>query len=207
MALRNYINRLIFRDNKNNIKETTLGNLMSKGGSGGTPRTTIKEYYDGGIPFLSITDISISNGKIESTEKNISKLGLKNSSAYLVPKNAVCLAMYASVGKVGLTNIELSTSQAFYNLEFKSPHLAKYIYYRLRYADENNEWKPYIGVGTQGNLNAETVKNFIIKIPSDQHIKYYVNQLNNLDNLINNTSIIIEKLNKLKSFYLSKVFI
>ena len=41
-----------------------LGDLIEKGGSGGTPSTSRTEYYNGTIPFLSITDISNSNGYI-----------------------------------------------------------------------------------------------------------------------------------------------
>src|SRR5699024_4760261 len=95
-----------------------LENLIEESGSGGTPKSTNSEYYNGNIPFLSISDISKSNGYINSTEKYITETGLKNSAAWIVPKGAVSLAMYASVGKVAILNIDATTSQAFYNMVF-----------------------------------------------------------------------------------------
>ncbi|WAM10111.1 restriction endonuclease subunit S [Mycoplasmopsis cynos] len=66
----------------------------------GTPLSSNKEFYNGHIPFLSITDISNSDTYIYKTEKNITLKGLKNSSAWIVPKDSISLAMYASIGKV-----------------------------------------------------------------------------------------------------------
>ncbi|UWV93852.1 restriction endonuclease subunit S [Mycoplasmopsis cynos] len=77
-----------------------LGNLYQFGKSGGTPLSSNKEFYNGHIPFLSITDISNSDTYIYKTEKNITLKGLKNSSAWIVPKDSISLAMYASIGKV-----------------------------------------------------------------------------------------------------------
>lgn len=82
-------------------------------GSGGTPDSTNKRYYNGDIPFLSISDITNSNGYIYKTEKHITRLGLDNSVAWLVPSGSISLAMYASVGKVAILKVESATSQAF----------------------------------------------------------------------------------------------
>ncbi|MGC3206543.1 restriction endonuclease subunit S, partial [Enterococcus faecalis] len=45
--------------------------------------------------------------------------GLKNSSAWIVPKESISLAMYASVGKVAILKLDIATSQAFYNMIFE----------------------------------------------------------------------------------------
>ena len=100
-------------------EERKLSELIQKGGSGGTPKSTNKTFYDGNIPFLGISDISKSNGYIDNTEKHISENGLNNSSAWIVPKGAISLAMYASVGKLAILNINVATSQAFYNMVFE----------------------------------------------------------------------------------------
>ena len=83
-------------------KEYSIDNIIVKGGSGGTPNTSITDYYNGSIPFLSITDITNSNGFIYDTEKHISEEALNSSAAWIVPKESISLAMYASVGKVAI---------------------------------------------------------------------------------------------------------
>ena len=154
-----------------------LSEVFVKGGSGGTPKSTNKTYYDGNIPFLGISDISKSRGFIHDTEKHISDEGLKNSAAWIVPSGAISLAMYASVGKLAILNTELATSQAFYNMIFEDDDLRNYVYQCLCKANEFGEWIKLISTGTQANLNADKVKNFEIAIPSN---KKEVSKISNL---------------------------
>ncbi|NSP59791.1 restriction endonuclease subunit S, partial [Enterococcus faecalis] len=108
--------RVRFADFEGEWEQCKLKNLFLKGGSGGTPTSSNSDYYNGDIPFLSISDITKSNGYIYTTEKCISLEGLKNSSAWIVPKESISLAMYASVGKVAILKLDIATSQAFYNM-------------------------------------------------------------------------------------------
>ncbi|EIY5979088.1 TPA: restriction endonuclease subunit S, partial [Enterococcus faecalis] len=103
--------RVRFADFEGEWEQCKLKNLFLKGGSGGTPTSSNSDYYNGDIPFLSISDITKSNGYIYTTEKCISLEGLKNSSAWIVPKESISLAMYASVGKVAILKLDIATSQ------------------------------------------------------------------------------------------------
>lgn len=145
-----------------------LKELFILSGSGGTPLSTNKEYYNGNIPFLSISDISNSDGKIYKTEKYITEQGLENSSAWIVPSESITLAMYASVGKVAINKVPLATSQAFYNMYFDDLNLRDFIFQRLKHMEKNNGWTNLISTGTQANLNADKVKNLDICIPRDK---------------------------------------
>lgn len=185
-----------------------LENLIEESGSGGTPKSTNSEYYNGNIPFLSISDISKSNGYINSTEKYITETGLKNSAAWIVPKGAVSLAMYASVGKVAILNIDATTSQAFYNMVFDNDNLRDFVYHRLNKANELNEWVRLISTGTQSNLNAKKVKNFEITLPANnEEISKISSIFNNLETNINLNKRKVKLLLKIKQAYLKKVFI
>ncbi|MDG6154636.1 restriction endonuclease subunit S [Lactococcus formosensis] len=189
-------------------EENKLAILFKKGGSGGTPKSTNPDYYGGNIPFLGISDISNSNGYIYSTEKTITSKGLENSSAWVVPKGAISLAMYASVGKLAILNIDAATSQAFYNMVFHDNKLRDFIYQRLLMANEIGEWSKLISTGTQSNLNADKVKNFNIKLPIDiKEIGKIGSIFKQLDNSI---TIHQNKLNQLKTCkkaLLQKMFI
>ena len=159
------IPRIRFKGFTDTWEQRKLSSLIVDGGSGGTPLTSNQNYYNGTIPFLSITDISNSEGYIFDTEKHISKEGLRNSAAWIVPAESISLAMYASVGKVAILKENTATSQAFYNLVFDNLTTRNIIFQILKKKEINNEWISLISTGTQANLNAEKVREAIISIP------------------------------------------
>lgn len=159
-----------------------MGELYVQSGSGGTPAASNSAYYGGDIPFLSIADIESKD--ITSTQKTLTKLGLKNSTAWVVPAGAISLAMYASVGKVGIIRQNTATSQAFFNMVFVSNALRDFVYYRLEKAEEDSEWEPYISTGTQRNLNAKKVQDWALQVPSEDEMKVIGSLLDSLDRLI-----------------------
>ena len=114
-------------------EQRKLGDLIIQGGSGGTPTATKSEYYGGTIPFLSIADIK--DRDIKATEKTITETGLNNSAAWIVPKGAISLAMYASVGKVSFTPNQIEgNAKEFINTIIKlKPAAAKGTYIKSIY--------------------------------------------------------------------------
>lgn len=89
-----------------------LGEISLKMQSGGTPQATNEKFYGGDIYFLKISDITQSGKYIHKTQYTITKAGLENSSAWLVPIDSLIYSMYASVGFVSINKVELATSQA-----------------------------------------------------------------------------------------------
>ena len=163
-------------------EQRKLGELIQLGGSGGTPSANNPDYYGGDIPFLSIADI---NGRdITNTAKTLTDEGLQNSAAWIVPSGAVSLAMYASVGKVGIIRQDTATSQAFYNMVFDNEALRDFVFTRLEKAETDSEWEPYISTGTQRNLNADKVKSFSLDVPSKEEASEISAYFANLDTLI-----------------------
>jgi len=80
-------------------------------GSGGTPSKSHPEYYAGGtIPWLVIGDLN--DGVVQSAATCISDLGLRNSSAKIVEPGTVLIAMYGSIGKLGVAGLRCATNQA-----------------------------------------------------------------------------------------------
>ena len=189
-------------------EQCRLGELIVKGGSGGTPLTSNTSYYQGNIPFLSITDITNSEGYIYDTEKHITNEALENSSAWIVPKESISLAMYASVGKVAILKQNIATSQAFYNLVIPNIKLRNYIYQYLRKMEILSEWDKLVSTGTQANLNAKKVKNILINLPSlEKEIEQIGNILISIDNLITLHQRQLEKLKNIKTALLEKMFV
>lgn len=150
-------------------KITNIGSLCDRVCSGGTPKSTNNAYYNGNIPWLNTKEVNFN--RIYDTEKNITQLGLENSSAKWISENSVIVAMYgATAGKVAITKIPITTNQACCNLSINS-EIADYnfVYYFL--CSKFYELSSLANGGAQQNLNAQIIKDFPIKIPvnlSDQ---------------------------------------
>ena len=107
----------------------TLGEV-ALWGSGGTPRANVGRYYGGGIPWAVIGDLN--DATVYETASSITKDGLAESSARLVPHGTVLIAMYGSIGKLGIAGVEMATNQA---IAFAQPHRsveARFLFWYLR---------------------------------------------------------------------------
>ena len=149
-----------------NWAKTTLGECF-EWGSGGTPTSSVKKYYDGNIPWLVIGDLN--DNYINTSDKTITQFGLENSSAKLVPKGTLLLAMYGSIGKLGIAGMSLATNQAIaFALENKEIN-TKYLFYYLLSVRSNLN---LLGKGaTQKNISQSVIKDFHFPLPplAEQH--------------------------------------
>ena len=147
-----------------------------------------------------------SQGKfITETEKSITKKGLDNSSAWIVPKNSLLYSIYASIGFVSINKIDLSTSQAIYGVKLKETVNQDFIYHYLK--NFRRFIHKYIETGTQGNLNAKIVQNIDIKLPSLEEQIYYSDLFNILDYKIEVAKKEINKIKEFKKGLLQQMFI
>lgn len=159
--------------------------------SGATPNTNIQEYYHGDIPWISSGELNKTH--IYQTEEFISRRGLENSSAKLVPKGALLLAMYgATAGVCAKTLIEGAINQAVLAMithQIKADYLFQY----LRFNKEK-----IIHTYTQGgqpNLSGHLIKSIRLHFPaSPEEQKAIAGLLSDMDTEI-------EKLTKKKSKY------
>ena len=181
-----------------------IKDLIIKGKAGGTPSSTVAQYYNGDIPFLSISDMTKQGKYVSYTEKHISKSGIENSSAWIVPSNSLIFSMYASVGLVCINTVPLATSQAMFSMVLKDHRMIEYIYYYLNFFREAKIHR-HIETGTQSNINAETVRNIDIPFQSN-HLKL-VETLNSIEKRLNNEKDMLSLLLDLKAYLLSKLFI
>ena len=186
-------------------KQLKLKDIIKKGKAGGTPKSSVKKYYNGNIPFLSINDMTKEGKYITYTEKTMSKLGLENSSAWIVPEKSLLYSIYASVGFVSINNIPLATSQAIFSIIFKDDIDLEFMYYHLTFYKKYIH--KYIETGTQQNLKAETIKNFKIKIPPLEKQEKISKFLSSIDKYIQIHEQDLNNLKKYKKGLLQKMFI
>ena len=133
-----------------------------KWSSGGTPKATEKQYYENGsIPWLVIGDLN--DGIVTKSESKITKLGLENSSAKMIPKGTLLVAMYGSIGKLGITGIECCTNQAIAYAKELYGVTTEYLYYYMAMM------KPKLiskgKGGTQKNISQSVLNSLDVIVP------------------------------------------
>ena len=97
-------------------RTTTLGEVCQTFG-GGTPKTSVPEFWDGNIPWVVPTDITRNTClSVLDTERKITELGLQKSSAKMLPANAILMTSRASVGYFGIADFPVCTNQGFISI-------------------------------------------------------------------------------------------
>ena len=203
ISLKNQLSNDFFTSCHDYLK---LDEFIKYGKAGGTPKSTNKDYYNGKIPFLSISDITEQGKYITRTSKTISKLGIKNSSSWIVPENSLILSMYASVGLPTINKISLATSQAMYSMILKDSDNLEFLYYYLCYF-QKYKLNSYLETGTQSNINANTVKS--ISIPNINKIERIkiANIMTKIDYSISFEKEILDNYQLQKCYLLKNMFI
>lgn len=167
--------------------------------SGGTPVTSKKEYYNGDIPFIRSGEI----GK-EKTELFLTSEGLYNSSAKMIEKGDVLMALYgANSGDVAISPIKGAINQAILCLRHKNNNAFLYHYLAFK---KNWIVKTYIQ-GGQGNLSGEIVKSIELCSPQEPDEQNRIAAfLSVIDELINNQKEKIEALKQYKKALMQGLF-
>jgi len=171
----------------------TLGEV-AVWGSGGTPRAGNPLYYGGDIPWAVIGDLN--DGYVHTTEKLITEEGLANSSAKLVPAGAILIAMYGSIGKMGIANVPMATNQA---LAFALPKADQVIpQYLFWFLSSQRDIFLSNGKGaTQQNISQTLLKSWEMPVPPLEEQKRIVealgDHLSRLDEALAETQSAIAK--------------
>ena len=163
-------------------KEVRLGDVCTRVCSGGTPKSTNPSYYGGEIPWLNTKEIDFN--RIYSTEKTITDSGLNNSSAKWIVPNTVTVAMYgATAGKSCIVKVPMTTNQACCNLTIND-EVADYefVYYTLK--NDYTTLASLANGGAQQNLNAQIIKDYVLKMPSLADQRRIASILSSLDRKI-----------------------
>lgn len=186
----NYYRDQLLSFKEGEVEWKTLGEVTEKIYSGGTPKTSISEYWDNGtIPWMSSGEVNLET--IYKTEKYISESGLKNSSAKFVPKNSIVIALAGqgkTRGKVARTRINLTTNQSLASLIFDDKIInPDYVYHFLRTQYENLR-QISSGGGTRGGLNLSMISSYKLPVPSLEKQLHIVSILDKFDALTNSIS-------------------
>lgn len=136
--------------------------------AGATPSRQHPEYYEGNIPWLKTGDLN--DGYIVDISEFVGEIALEKTSLRLNPVGSVLMAMYgATIGKLGILEIEATTNQACCACIPYSCVMNKYLFYYLM-----SQRRKYIKMGAGGaqpNISKEKIVISLIPIPplEEQH--------------------------------------
>ena len=178
----------------------TIGEFCKEMKSGGTPSRSHNEYWDKkDYPWLKSGEVH--NNIIISVEEYISKLGLDNSSAKVIPQGSVIMAMYgATAAQVAYLDCDTTTNQACCNMICNNKEDAAYLFFHL--LANQDDIKKLANGGAQENLSQELIAQQPVLLISDNKVKSLFVPI--LDNLIVRYKE-NEKLTELQSLLLAKM--
>jgi len=184
----------------------SIKELSDKVTQGGTPNTSINEYWDGDIPW--ITPAEMGNDAeyhyIANTNRTISMLGLKNSSAELLPKNSVIISSRAPIGYVAINKLEMATNQGCKGIIPKVDVYYDFLYFCLLNAQRHlND----LGAGAGfKELSTSVLKKFQIPVPKLPEQQKIADCLSSLDRVIELEAQKLEALKAHKKGLLQQLF-
>ena len=199
--------RKTFVDNidKENLPEGwrmgTIGEFCKEMKSGGTPSRSHNEYWDKkDYPWLKTGEVQ--NNVIINVEEYISEEGMKNSSAKIIPRGSVIMAMYGggTVSNIAYLDCDTTTNQACCNMICNSKQDAAFLFFHLRYHQE--DIKRLANGGAQENLSQEVIdQQPIIIFENNEKKSLFIPILDNLIIKYREN----EKLTELQSLLLAKM--
>ena len=162
---------------------------------GGTPDTTVKSYWDGGIQWFTPSEIG-KNKFVDASLRTITEDGLNNSSAKLLPPNTILLSSRATIGECSLSLRECATNQGFQSLVSKKCNV-DFLYYLIQ-TKKKDLIRKSCG-STFLEISANEVRKIQVSVPSDVEQQKIAGLLSLIDKRIATQNKIIEDLKLLKS--------
>lgn len=131
---------------------------------GGTPKTSVVEYWNGKIPWLSVADFNTGKKFVFESEKKITEKGLRNSSTKLLNKDDIIISARGTVGVIAMIGKQMAFNQSCYGVRAKKSFSTnEYIYYLLKNTVDNFLQKSHGGVFD--TITQNTFKEIEIKLP------------------------------------------
>ncbi|MFZ0033726.1 MAG: N-6 DNA methylase, partial [Sedimentisphaerales bacterium] len=176
--------------------------------TGGTPTSTVKEYYEGGnIKWLVSGDIH--QGEIFDCPNRITEKGMKNSNAKILPVNSVLIALNGqgkTRGTVALLRIEATCNQSIVSMnpKNKNPLLSEYLYFVLK--GMYQQIRNITGDKERSGLSMAIIRNIKIPLAPIETQKQIVSQLETEHKIVNENKKLIEIFEKKISDTISAIW-
>lgn len=170
--------------------------------SGGTPKTTVAEYWSGTIPFFTPKDTT-NTPYVFETEKMITEEGLKKCNSKLYLPNTLFITARGTVGKLQLAQVPMAMNQSCYALIAKPPLTQFFLYLSLKEAI--NQFKSRASGAVFDAIVVDTFKLIPYTLPSEALITDFTNIVSPIFQQIENLQIQVDKLKNGRDLLLPKL--
>ena len=172
--------------------------------SGGTPSTSVSEYWDGDIAWTK--GATLTTHHTTKGERLISKTALNNSSTSIIPKDNLLVVSRVSIGNISINKIDIAINQDITAIiPNKSLCLTEFLYWSL--FDSIGILVSFSQGTTIQGFTRKDLSNHRIFLPSLPEQQKILSFLSNIDNLIINTQKIIEQTKSTKQGLMQKLMI
>ena len=172
----------------NEVKLKDIGEILG----GGTPSTANKEYWNGDILWVTPTEVTALKTKyLYDTERKITELGLKNSSAKMIKPNSLIICTRATIGDCCINKKEISTNQGFKSITPNNNYDVVFLYYLINY--NRNLLIANSSGSTFLEISKSNLENLSFYFPPIDEQKRIAEVLSLCDKLIENLTKLIEK--------------
>ena len=170
----------------------TINDLATVVG-GGTPDTTVKSYWGGDIQWFTPSEIG-KNKYVDFSKRTITRDGLDNSSAKLLPLHTILLSSRATVGECSIASNECTTNQGFQSLIAKQCNI-DFLYYLIQ-TKKKDLIRNACG-STFLEISANEIRKIKVAVPVQNEQEQIAKLLSLIDERIATQNKIIDKLQSL----------
>ena len=180
--------------------------LYSKAGEGGTPTTSNSEFYDNGsIPFIKIDDLS--NKYLSANKDYITELGLKKSSAWLIPTHSIIYSNGATIGAISINKYPVCTKQGILGIVPNTNIDVEFLYYFMQSSYFQKEVERVVTEGTMKTAYLKDINHIKCPIPDldrQKEISHFLSVLSLKEDVERQ---LLQKYQIQKQYLLRKMFI
>ena len=150
---------------------------------GGTPKTTVPEYWGGNIPWISVKDFNNEGRFVYKTEKSITEKGLMNSSTKLLKRGDIIISARGTVGAIAVIPFPMAFNQSCYGLRADERIVDKnFLFYLLKH--NLNTLKNNAHGSVFDTITKDTFYGINVDIPCLSIQKKIANVLSSIDDKI-----------------------
>lgn len=157
---------------------------------GGTPKTSVSEYWNGDINWLSVVDFNSDQRFVSTSEKTITQKGLENSSTKLLEVGDIIISARGTVGALAEIVKPMAFNQSCYGLRPNKQITSGYLYYILK--REIQQLKNNAYGSTFDTITTKTFDVIKIPLPSIETQKEIVAKIEVLESRINEAKAVID---------------
>lgn len=177
-----------------------------KAGEGGTPTTSVVEYYtEGTIPFIKIEDLSCKY--LTNNKDFITELGMQKSSAWLIPSKSVIYSNGATIGAISINEYSVCTKQGILGIVPNTNINVEYLYLLMSSSYFSKEISRIITEGTMKTAYLKDINHIKCPLPSMAQQKNITNLTSSIEEKLSIEQELLRFLNLQKQYLLHMMFI